>query len=252
MPRKNRQYSEVKVYHIILRGIDKQDIFLDDIDRKKFLEILRETKNKYGYEIYAYCLMDNHVHIIIYDKLILLSKLMQSIEISYSMYFNRKYNRVGHLFQNRFLSKKVEEKSYLIELCRYIHQNPLKSGIEKTEKYMWSSYIEYVEKPYIINSKMILSIFSKDEFINFHKINLNKNMYELLEYEMAEQITDDQLNKYICEILDIKDVHVILELSIQKRDKAISKIKERKIISNTQLSRVIGINRKIIERAIKK
>lgn len=90
MPRLPREYNEIKVYHVILRGIDKQDIFFEDKDRYKFLEIIKETKIKYDYEVYAYCLMDNHVHIIIYDKTNLLSKIMQSIEISYSIYFNKK------------------------------------------------------------------------------------------------------------------------------------------------------------------
>ena len=98
MPRIARMYSELKVYHIIIRGIDKQDIFLDTYDKDKFLKIIDDTKEKYNYEVYAYCLMDNHVHLIIYDKDEMISKIMQSIEIRYVSYFNVKYDRVGHLF----------------------------------------------------------------------------------------------------------------------------------------------------------
>ena len=145
LPRIARTYSEVKVYHITIRGIDKQNIFLDEYDKNKFISILKETKEKYNYEIYAYCLMDNHVHLVIYDKEQKISKIMQSIEISYVFYFNMKYDRIGHLFQDRFFSKKVEDREYLKMVCRYIHQNPLKAGIGKTEKYRWSSYKEYIQ-----------------------------------------------------------------------------------------------------------
>lgn len=102
MPRISRQYSNTKVYHIIVRGIDKQDIFLVDKAKNKFFKILRETKEKYTFEVYSsYCLMYNHVYIVIYYKENQLSKLMQSLEIRYSIYFNKRYNRIGHLFRNR-------------------------------------------------------------------------------------------------------------------------------------------------------
>lgn len=255
MPRMKRQYSEIKVYHVIFRGNDKQDIFLDDEDRKLFLKILLETIEKYEYEIYSYCLMDNHIHIVVYDKENQLSKIMQSIAIRYSKYFNKKYNRIGHLFQNRFLSKKVEESRYLLQLCRYIHRNPEKAGIQKINEYKWSSFQEYIKKPKIINPKMLLSIFSEDinvakeEFIKFHNMNDVKEIYEDIEFEIKDKITDQQINKYICELLDISNVHEILEFSVQKRNEVLSKIKERHEIKNAQLARVIGINRKIVDRA---
>ena len=145
MPRIARDYNKLKVYHTIIRGIDKQDIFYSEKDRIKFIEIIKDTKEKYNYELYAYCLMDNHVHLVIYDKNEEISKMMQSIEISYVRYFNQKYERTGHLFQNRFFSKKVEDREYLKMLCRYIHQNPLKAGVAKTEEYKWSSYNKYLK-----------------------------------------------------------------------------------------------------------
>ena len=181
MPRIARMYSELKVYHIIIRGIDKQDIFLDTYDKDKFLKIIRDTKEKYNYEVYAYCLMDNHVHLIIYDKDEKISKIMQSIEIRYVSYFNLKYDRVGHLFQDRFHSKRIGDREYLKLACRYIHQNPAKAGIAKTEEYKWSSYKEYIKTPEIINNKLLLLVFSKDEnvakqeFIRFHNVNANED-----------------------------------------------------------------------------
>ena len=262
MPRKARNYSEMKVYHIIIRGVDKQNIFYEDRDKYSILKIMKNTKEKYEYEIYAYCLMDNHVHMVIYDKENQLSKIMQCIEISYVIYFNYKYERVGHLFQNRFLSKKIENQNYLMQVCRYIHQNPLKAGICKTEEYKWSSYDEYVKKDKIINSQMIFQLFSenyeeaKKMFIKFHNLNSNldkktefKNM---LDYEIYDSLNDSEARKYICDFWNINDVREVLDYNKEIRDKFLSDLGEIKLISIRQMSRILGINRKIIERAIKK
>ena len=262
LPRIARTYSEVKVYHITIRGIDKQDIFLDEYDKHKFMSIIKETKEKYNYEIYSYCLMDNHVHLVIYDKEQKISKIMQSIEISYAFYFNMKYDRTGHLFQNRFFSKKIDDREYLKKVCRYIHQNPLKAGIEKTEKYKWSSYNEYTQSPKIINNKLLLSVFSenieeaKQEFIKFHNANINDDketeIENMIEYELCERLTDDEIEKQICELLDISNVREISKYNTEIRNEKLSKLRCFKNISISQLSRITGINRKMIERAIKK
>ena len=178
MPRAARKVSSTKVYHVILRGNDKQDLFFEEEDYKKFIKEIKNTKEKYGYELYAYCLMTNHVHLIIYDKNDMLSKIMQSLEVIYSSYFSKKYEKIGHLFQNRFLSKTVEERKYLMQVCRYIHQNPVKAGISKIDNYKWSSYQEYTSnKEKLVNTKLILSLFSTDKitaieyFKKFHNYN---------------------------------------------------------------------------------
>lgn len=233
--------------------------FLDKSDKYKFIDIIRETKEKYNYEIYAYCLMDNHVHLVIYDKEQKLSKLMQSIEISYAIYFNKKYERVGHLFQDRFFSKKVEDREYLKMVCRYIHQNPQKARIEKTENYKWSSYKEYIENSKIINNELLLSIFSenkdnaKQEFIRFHNTDVEENkqkeLSDMIEYEMHRKMSDEEVERSICELLEIDNVYEILQFNNELRNQSLAKLKSLKFVSIRQLSRVIGINRKIIERA---
>lgn len=158
MPRMARKVSDSRVYHVILRGNAKQDIFFDNQDNNKFLKEIDETKEKYDYDLYAYCLMTNHVHMVIYDKNNKLSKILQSMTISYSSYFNKKYEREGHLFQNRFLSKNIETGEYLLNVCRYIHQNPVKAGISDMKDYVWSSYQEYIGKEKRIEKKQILSL----------------------------------------------------------------------------------------------
>ena len=257
MPRKARKFSNTKVYHIILRGNDKQDIFFEEQDYNKFIKEVKNTKEKYKYELFAYCLMTNHVHMVLFDKNDNLSKIMQSLAVSYSSYFSKKYDKVGHLFQNRFYSKCVETREYLIQLCRYIHQNPVKANIARTEEYSWSSYKEYIKQNKITETKMIMSIFgvtkteSIKNFVKFHKIekeDLHGNDY--LEYEMKEKLTDYELEKIIEKLLKINSVMEIKRFNTEIRNQNLAKLKEIKGTSKSQISRVTGINRKIIERVL--
>ena len=131
MPRCARQKSSLGIYHIMIRGINKVDIFNDDMDRKVFMKYLLDFKKKYEIRILAYCLMSNHVHILIKDEHDLMSKAMQSISVKYSQYFNKRYERCGHLFQNRYKSEIVESLNYLVNVIDYIHLNPKKAGMVK-------------------------------------------------------------------------------------------------------------------------
>ena len=251
-----RKISSTKVYHIILRGNDRQDIFWDEQDYHKFLKIIKSLKEKYQYDIYAYCLISNHVHLVICDKNMQLSKIIQSMTISYASYFAKKYNKVGHLFQNRFLSKNVETKEYLCRLCRYIHQNPLKARISTTEDYKWSSYHEFIYGEKIISSELVLSMFGPNKkeaienFMIFHSYEASF-INEEVEYECIEKITDEQVKEKIQKILNIEDVRMINSYDRKTRNEELQKLKIIKGASKAQLSRVLGMNRKILERIMK-
>ena len=256
MPRMARKISKTKVYHIILRGNNKQKIFFNNQDYIRFIGEIINTKEKYDYEIYAYCLMSNHVHLILYDKNDSLSKIIQSIAVSYSVYFAKKHEKVGHLFQNRFLSKPVETREYLMQVCRYIHQNPVKAGIAKVHNYKWSSYKEYIEEEKIVSTKILLSLFgnSRDEVIeNFKKFhNDNKeDINDEYEYEIITKFTDEEAKIKIKEMLQTEDLKEINNLSVKLRNENIKKLKEIKGLSNTQIARVLGLNRGIIEKVMK-
>ncbi len=254
MPRKARQKSSTKVYHIIVRGNAKQDIFLEKQDYSKFIKEMYQTKEKYRNEIYSYCLMSNHVHLVIYDKKENLSKILQSLTISYSSYWNKKYERVGHLFQDRFLSKSIETQSYLRTVCRYIHQNPCKSGVAEMETYRWSSYQESIKENKIIDEKQVLSLFGQDRqeainnFIQFHKINKKENkIKDLMEYEMVERLNDEQATKYLIEILQLENIQQVSKYNIKERKDCLRKLKNIKGVSCLQIARITGFSRKMIE-----
>ena len=253
-----RQKSSTKVYHVILRGNAKQDIFLDKQDYYKFFREICNTKEKYQYELYAYCLMTNHVHLILYDKNENLSRTLQSLTVSYSSYWNKKYERVGHLFQNRFLSKNVETKEYLKNLCRYVHQNPNKSGIAKMEEYQWSSYQEYTKKSKIVDKKQILLLFNLDKqeaikyFIEFHKANIEQdNLNDFMEYEMIEKLDDEQAKRLLIEVLKLKNIQELNNYSVAKRNEYLRRLKGIRGVSNVQIARLTGLSKRMVEIAMK-
>ncbi len=130
--------------HAFSRGNQKQPIFLADDDRYFFLECLREVHEKFGAIVHAFCLMPNHFHLILETPLGKLSKTMHFIITRYTVHFNNKHERHGHLFQGRFRAVLIEAATYAQELSRYIHLNPVRTGIaDRPERYAWSSYGYY-------------------------------------------------------------------------------------------------------------
>jgi len=254
VPRHFRLLSKTNIYHVMLRGINKERIFFDDIDRKKFLKTLKNSKEKYNYTIYAYCLMDNHIHLIIDDYDNKIPNIIKSIGISYALYFNKKYDRVGHLFQNRYNSKCVESQQYFLNVIRYVHRNPENAKKCLTEDYKWSSFKEYFENSELINCEKVLNLFDKELFISrkkFKEFNLTcvENYIDKLEYEFINKFTDIEATEIIKKELDILDLEEICKFNVEIRNKYIKSIKKLNGISKSQISRILNINRKIIERA---
>lgn len=164
MARLPREHSASAIYHIMLRGNEKRNIFYEDEDRTRFLDTLRVKKVENEFEMYAYCLMNNHVHLLIKEHTNSIARVMKCINVSYAFYFNKKYNRVGHLFQDRFRSEVIERDSYLLTAARYIHNNPIRAGIiDLPGKYEWSSYGCYTETSLqygLVDTKPLLQLFS--------------------------------------------------------------------------------------------
>ncbi|MFH1062630.1 MAG: transposase [Candidatus Omnitrophota bacterium] len=146
MARPYRLQGENCFYHITSRGDDRKRIFISDYDFEKFLEYLEKAKEKYKFKLYAYCLMSNHYHLFIETLQPNLSKIMQYLNTAYTVYYNKKRKKTGHLFQGRYKSIMVDEDSYFLELTRYIHLNPVRAKmVERPGEYKWSSYKGYLK-----------------------------------------------------------------------------------------------------------
>lgn len=167
MPRVRREKCPNSIYHIIVRGNNREDIFKDYGDRIGYLKRLKHYKEKFKIEIYAYCLMTNHVHLVIYDNGQDISKFMQGLSLSYAIYFNKKYNRCGHVFQGRFTSLMVRSDEYFVYVSKYVHRNPVKANIVGDAlEYNWSSFKAYIrekDKLEIVSTSRLLSYFSEDK-----------------------------------------------------------------------------------------
>lgn len=154
------------LYHVTSRGNERKSIFLDDADRFRFLEILKDYHGRYNILLHSFVLMDNHYHLILETPKGNLLKVMHGINGGYTSYFNRRYERSGHLFQGRYKGILVEKDAYLLQLSRYVHMNPVRAKIvKKPEQYRWSSYPSYIgkEKEYKwVEYSWILSNFGKD------------------------------------------------------------------------------------------
>jgi REP element-mobilizing transposase RayT len=138
MARKKRMES-IGFYHIVNRGVERRKIYMDEEDHLRYLEILQESSEVYNFRVYAYALMGNHYHLLIKTTAINLSLLMRQINAQYSMYFNKKYKRVGPLWQGRFKSWYVHDITYLRTLVKYVEHNPIKAGIRsKVGEYRWT------------------------------------------------------------------------------------------------------------------
>ena len=166
MPRKARVESKTKIYHVMSRALNKQILFDDEKDYLKFLNIVKSTKSEIDFDLYWYCIMSNHYHLLIKDKSNKLSAIMNKINSRYANYYNLKNARTGYVFNDRYHSENVENVKYFLTCLRYIHQNPIKAGIcNKTYEYKFSSihayrrdkgnYLDLVNTKFIEEEKVI-------------------------------------------------------------------------------------------------
>ena len=152
MARKPRVFAPGILYHVMVRGNQRQRTFPKDRDYQVYLEKLAGYRKRHGVTIYAYCLMPNHVHLLLECSRVPLSKFMQGVQQSYTQYFNRTYKKVGHLFQGRYKAIVCQKDAYLLELVRYIHLNPVRSKlVSKVAGYAYSGDGAYRQgKPTLI------------------------------------------------------------------------------------------------------
>ena len=180
---KNKISYQGGYFHIYNRGNHKKDIFLEEDDYLRYLERLRKSKDKYNISVICYCLMPNHIHLLVrQDSEAPISRFMSSLHTSYSMYFNLKYDRVGHLFQGRFKQKEVDKDEYFLLVTSYIHLNPLKNGlVENLEDYQWSSYPDYIglREGTLCDKESILS----SESVDGYKKITEEELIERLKYQ---------------------------------------------------------------------
>lgn len=254
MPRTPRKKSESGIYHIMMRGINRQIIFEDEEDSEKFLQVLYRYKEQCDFQVYAYCLMGNHLHLLLKVGIEPLEKIMRMICGSFVFWYNQKYDRVGNLFQDRFKSEPIETEEYLLTVIRYIHQNPVKANMVKTlEAYEWSSYRDYFKREGtgLTDTSLVLGLFhdntkkAKEAFKEYMECDQTDNC---LEMEEMRRITDFDARAMIMKMFQLSSPTDIQKFDVPTRNSMLSKIKKSGL-SIRQIERLTGISRGIVQKA---
>ena len=241
MPRQARKKSESGIYHIMLRGINRQQIFEDAEDCYKFLAILAEYKEICRYRIYAYCLMGNHIHLLLKEGEESLEQVFKRICGKFVYWYNVKYQRTGHLFQDRFKSEPVDTQAYLQAVICYIHQNPVKAKLCKCVfDYPFSSYGEYFGDGTLLDAADILEVWTLDEFKLLHETDVEERCLDMPK-EMQLRLTDEKASQLIRKVSGCESTTEFQKLDAAKRDKCLKKLRDNGI-SIRQLSRLTGIS----------
>ena len=257
MPRQAREKSESGIYHIILRGANRQEIFHEDEDNIRFLATLEKYTQKSAMKVYGWCLMDNHLHLLLGEGSEELAVTMKRIGVSFAWYYNWKYKTTGHLFQDRFKSETVESESYLLTVVRYIHQNPVKAGmVTHAADWKWSSCRGYYGKDSfpvgLLESAFILNMFSNDQqaaIARFKKFNDAENNDQCLDDEVKLRLTDKEARQEIIKHVNGIEIAQVKSLPKIERNEVLRRVKEIEGVAQRQAARILGVSPNLIFKA---
>jgi REP element-mobilizing transposase RayT len=247
MARSARQYSNSGVYHIMFRGVNHEHLFENDWDYVHLREILADVKDEYSVQYYAYCMMDNHVHLLIKEQNTgQISQVMHKVLTRYSLYFNKKYERSGNLIGDRYKSKIVDVDEYFIPLLVYIHRNPLTANIVKViEAYPYSSYLDYVKprRGMVTDVAFVQSMLSRNEFIEVH----TKENYIDFDEQFGQRRTMGEVLAIIKRELGDMNIFQLTGLELRQRNRIIRRLRLAGL-SVREIERGTGISRGVIQR----
>ena len=230
MPRKAREKTKDAIFHIMARSISEVDLFKDKDDKLKYISLVKKYQKLYKFRVYGYCLMDNHVHMIIDANGADISDIMHSINFAYAGYFNILHKRHGHLFQDRFKSEIVGDVNYLLALSAYVHNNPtdIKGYAECPEKYEFSSLAVYLglrQDPYeLVEDDFVMSMFgsnpktARERYIKFVYICNDKKLIKDIEFKdekteyrsertiLVREIKSEEIIKFIINKMGVSQI----------------------------------------------
>jgi putative transposase len=258
MPRKQRLKSKTGYYHIMCRGNERRNIFCDDQDKMRFIDTLYEKQRENNFKLHVFCLMDNHFHLMVSEGTEEIAKTMKRIMVSYVYYFNHKYQRVGHLLQDRFKSEIVEDDAYTMALTRYIHQNPVKAGMVQTvDKYQWSSYHSYLDAGVfgkLVETETVLGLFSKDK--ETAKQLFKQYMNEYVDEQFLDLVEKDKLSfeaagELFKQMLQEQEIDYNTYNKKQLSDILIKEFRQRTNWSVREIASLTGINKDKINKSLR-
>ena len=264
MARKTRVEYPGALYHVMCRGNNGEYVLTEE-EKPSYLALIKKYKERYGFKLYAYCIMDNHVHLLIETGETPLSKIMQGIQQSFTQRYNKKFDRTGHVFQQRYKSQLCDKERYLLQVMKYIHYNPVEAGLKKGLDYEWSSHGSYLREKNdsLVDTSFVLSIFSENQraalkqyraFMNIKPEMVEMGIYEIDTKEDSEisktdssikLIDIDTLIDIVCKVTKVSREEVTRRTKIQKYSdvrKAIVRISEENgNFANAELASKLNI-----------
>ena len=251
MPRTARKASLSNIYHVMMRGVNRQAIFENDGDRLHFMSVLKECKEISGFRLHAFCLMPNHLHFLIEPAGEPLDLVFRRIGVRYAVWYNHKHQRVGHLFQDRFRSENVENDLYFMTVLRYILRNPAKAGMEERPgNYRWSSYLAYENGcGSITDTQFAVDLFgSREELVSF--VQMNNEDVVMDEEDFDRHIPDDTAKEIMEQVSGCATVS-----DFQRLDRRIQKEYAVKMylagLKKYQIVQMTGMSKSMVDRTIK-
>lgn len=240
--------GESGIYHVVSRGVGQQIIFETDADRRRYLGSLQSLVDGSSGALLAWCLMDNHVHLLISQPLDQLSATMRRLNSGYALYFNLVHDRSGHLFQGRFRSEPIDSDERFMTVVRYIHQNPWKAGMTADCRYEWSSFGLYALGGVPPGAGIVMDVFGGlDAFLNFHRqADFAAGCIDIS--PRRKRVNDDDALAIALELFGDAGLGELKSLPKGKRDEALASMKERGLTVR-QIQRLTGVSLGVISQA---
>ena len=248
MPRLARRISSSGYYHVILKGNGGRVLFETDSDKGTFLNLLERYGEKHDIKYLAWCLMDNHVHLLLLDCSSKMDKAMHDICGLYAKHYNHINDHVGRVFQNRYTSYAIEDENYLLDVVRYIHQNPLKARISQTLDYRWSSYDDYIRGSGITSTDLILDMLGGVDGFREFCSRIDEETCQKIERFSRGRLTDSEALELAKRILGDELYTKMNRMGKQDRNDCLS-VLHAYGIPESQIARITGFGRSIVQRA---
>ncbi len=257
MPRKSRLISPTGIYHITLRSVNQHIIFEDSQDYQKFIYILSDCIEKYDIDLYAYCLMNNHIHLLIYSPPETLASCFQSLGTRFARWYNNKYLRTGHLFQERYHSQVIDSDTYFLSALVYIHNNPVRANMCKyPSEYRWSSFNAYYgQKEPLLNLSYAYDLAGSKDALHHYFATADEavinDMFIECEPESSRFVTDETAIAIFKSLTNISTLSEIDSMNKTDRNSCICVLKEHRLTCK-QISRIMNVSLATVKRVCKK
>ena len=252
MPRTARKKTESNIYHVMLRGINRQNIFEDDQDRLYFMSVLASCKKVSGFRLHAFVLMSNHIHLLLEPLDEALDMIFRRIGTRYAVWYNRKYQRAGHLFQDRFRSENVSTVQYYQTVLRYILQNPMKAGMEKHPgEYRWSSYTAYEKgRGIVTDTQYAVELFGgRETLIQYLKQDNDDTVMDEENHDW--RLRDDAARRIMRQITQCSSVSDFQKLDPDLQKKHAAEMYQERL-SIGQIARLTGMSKTTVFRIVQR